>query len=95
MEVAKILSKEDEAFMPGFFHSYGDHRKSLTVLEDIFYCTNFKNKFGELASAALTKFFLRNTTCNPEQARQFHLAQQGTRSQHMIWFTLPHMELAV
>ena len=28
-----------------------------------------KKTFGEQASAALTKFFLRNTACYPEQAR--------------------------
>lgn len=41
--------------MPIFLHSYKDHRKSFTVMEDIFHETNFKKKIGELASEV--KFF--------------------------------------
>ena len=70
MEVTKSLGKEDEVFMPSFLHSHRNHRKSLTVMDDIFHAKISKRKtFGEQASAAWTKFFLRNTACNPEQAR--------------------------
>lgn len=49
MEVAKSLSnlfyKEYEACMPNFLHLYRDHRKSFTVMEDIFHGANFEKKF--------------------------------------------------
>lgn len=53
--LSNLFYKEYEAFMPIFLHSYKDHRKSFTVMEDIFHETNFKKKIGELASEV--KFF--------------------------------------
>ena len=32
--------------MPNFLHLYRDHRKSLTVMEDIIHGTNFEKKKG-------------------------------------------------
>ena len=44
MEVAKSLSKEHEASMPSFLHSHRNHRKPLTILEDIFHAKIFEKK---------------------------------------------------
>ena len=66
---------------------------------------SWRNKLGQwdiycVASASASasasgKFFLRDTTSNPERARQRHLTRSGSQTQHKIWRLLLAHEVSL
>ena len=50
---------------------------------------------GYQQASASGKFFLRDTTSNPEGARQRHLTRSGSQTQHKIWRLLLAHEISL